>query len=340
MKHVTIKDIARELKISVSSVSRAFNDKHDIKKETRELVLKKAEEMGYIPNTIARKLLRRKSFYIGVVVPDFVNRFFPEVLVGIQDVFLKVGYQVFIMQSNELQQNEIENVKALVENMVDGLLVAICTQTKDFSYYQNLLKKKFPMVFFNRTQDELSASSVTFNDYQWAFLATEHLIRQGCNRPVHLAAPYDTPIARNRKQGFIDALSKHHIPTPEELVVNADYHAEDGEERIENLISSNFEFDGVFAVNDLCAIGAMKALKRNGLAIPEDVAVIGFTKTLLSKYVEPQLSTIEQPTYEMGKTAAELLLKQINADEDQIPKPEKIVLSGQLISRASSVRKN
>ncbi len=337
MKHVTIKDIARELNLSVSSISRAFNDKFDIKKETRELILKKAKEMGYTPNPIARKLSQKRSFNIGVVVPEFENSFFPKTIMGMQDVLLKEGYQVLIMPSNEEPENEIQNVKTLIDNMVDGIILSLCKETKNIDYYKELLDDGVPIVFFNRVNDGLDTSNVTFDDYKWAFIATEHLIRQGCKKPIFLAAPFDLPFAVNRKNGFLDAMKKHNIPDYEKLVFNAGIITEKGEECVDNLLSEDMQFDGVFAVNDLCAIGAMKAIKRNGLSIPGDVAVIGFTKTPLSKYVEPQLSTVEQPSFEMGKIAANLLLKQLQHPDEKLP-PEKILLSGQLIQRASSMK--
>ena len=211
MKHITIKDVAKALNVSVSTVSRAFNDKYDIRKETRDFILEKAKEMGYYPNPIAKKLLSQKSFNIGIVVPEFINPFFPEVIIGIQDVLFKAGYQVLIMQSNESAINELENIKALENNMVDGIILSILHETDNIDYYQNLIDRGFPIVLFNRTTDKLNVSKVIFDDYKWAFFATEHLIYQGYQNIVHFSGPENLEISRQRIKGFNDALKKHKI---------------------------------------------------------------------------------------------------------------------------------
>ena len=174
MNYITIKDVAKKLNVSVSTISRAFNDKYDIKKETKELILTTAKEMGYRPNPMAKKLIQKRSFNIGIVVPEFINGFFPEVIIGAQEIFFKKGYQVLIAQSNECFETELKNVETLENNMVDGLLLSISCETKNTEYYQKLIKSGLPIVLFNRVNKNLNASKVLFNDYKWAFFATEH----------------------------------------------------------------------------------------------------------------------------------------------------------------------
>jgi len=185
MKHITIKDVAKRLNCSVSTISRAFNDKYDIRKETRDRILSTAKEMGYSPNPIAKSLLKQCSNQIGVVVPEFINAFFPEVIIGIQEVFIKKGYQVLIMQSGESHITELENVKTLENNMVDGMIISLSLETKNVDYYKDLIKQGFPLVFFNRVSNELETSKVLIDDYKWAFFATEHLIYQGYKKIFH-----------------------------------------------------------------------------------------------------------------------------------------------------------
>ncbi len=336
MKHVTIKDVAKALNISFSTVSRAFNDKYDIRKETRDMILAKAKEMGYHPNPIAKKLLSQCSYNVGVVVPEFINPFFPEVIIGIQDVLLKKGYQVLIMQSNESYQTELENVKSLENNMVDGIIISITQETKNTDYYLNLIEQGFPLVLFNRVSDELPASKVIFDDYKWAFFATEHLIYQGYKNIIHFSGPLSLALSRNRKKGFVDALRKHRFENPGDKVFEAGLMIEDGERTMNKLIEQNNLPEAILTVNDPTAIGAMKALKKHGYRIPGDVAIVGFTETRTAELLDPPLSSVSQPTFEMGQIAARLLIDQIESKGMFVP--QTIVLNGRLNVRESSMK--
>lgn len=336
MKHITIKDVAKRLNCSVSTISRAFNDKYDIRKETRDLILAKAKEMGYSPNPIAKNLLKQCSNQIGVVVPEFVNSFFPEVIIGIQEVFIKKGYQVLIMQSNESFENELENVKAMENNMVDGLILSLSFETQNVAYYENLIKQGFPIVLFNRVSDKLNTHKVVFDDYKWAFFATEHLIYQGYKKIIHFTTSHSLSFSQNRIKGFVDALKKHKLKMPEGSIVEAGLLISDGEREMEKLIASNNLPDAIFCVNDMCAIGAIKMLKKYGFKIPGDVAVVGFTETRMAELIDPSLTSVAQPTKEIGRTAALLLLDQI--ESKGIFVPQTVTLNGRLNVRESSVK--
>ena len=338
MIHVTIKDVARELGCSVSTVSRAFNDKYDIKKETKELILNKAKEMGYHPNPIAKKLITKKTYNIGVVVPEFVNSFFPEVIIGIQDLLIKEGYQVLIMQSNECYKTEMDNIKTLENNMVDGLLISLSRETKNIEFYSELYKKGMPMVFFNRVSDDIPGSKVIFDDFKWSFFATEHLIKQGYKKIYHLSGYKNLGITRNRIRGFKKALDKHRIPYNSNCIIETGLFIEEGDAVVEKLIRENNLPEAFFCINDPVAIGAMKALKRNKYKIPGDVAIVGFTESRMVEVVDPPLTSVIQPTFEMGRKAAEILLKQISAKE--IEEAETIILEGKLNIRESSMNCN
>lgn len=336
MKHVTIKDVAKALNVSVSTVSRAFNDKYDIRQETKEFILSKAKELGYHPNPIAKKLLSKRSFNIGVVVPEFINPFFPEVIIGIQDVLLKKGYQVLIMQSNESFVNELENVKSLENNMVDGIIISISQETKNTDYFRKMIEKGFPMVFFNRVNDDLPASKVVFDDYKWAFFATEHLIYQGYKKIFHFSGPLSLTLSRNRMHGFTDALKKHRIEIVGDKIFETGFNIEDGEKMMNKLIETNNLPEAIFSVNDPTAIGAMKAIKKNGYRIPADVAMVGFSENNTAELLDPPLSSVSQPTFEMGQIAARLLLEQIEATGMFVP--QTILMNGRLNIRASSMK--
>lgn len=336
MKHVTIKDVARNLNCSVSTISRAFNDKYDIRKETRDLILAKAKEMGYSPNPMAKSLLKQCSNQIGVVVPEFINSFFPEIIIGIQEVFIKKGYQVLIMQSNESYLNEVENVKAMEKNMVDGLILSLSLETQNVDYYKELIKQGFPIVLFNRVSNQLDTHKVVIDDYKWAFFATEHLIYQGYKKIIHFSGPQSLSFSQNRIKGFVDAHKKHKLKIDASSILETGLMISDGERVMEQLINSGNLPDAIFAVNDPTAIGAMKMLKKYGYKIPGDVALVGFTETKLAELIDPPLTTVAQPTKEIGRTAALLLLEQIESKGIFIP--QTVVLNGRLNVRESSVR--
>ncbi len=338
MKHVTIKDVAKRLNCSVSTISRAFNDKYDIRKETREMILVTAKEMGYSPNPIAKSLLKQCSNQIGVVVPEFINPFFPEVIIGIQEVFLKKGYQVLIMQSNESHITELENVKTLENNMVDGMILSLSLETKNVDYYKGLISQGFPLVVFNRISNELETHKVIFDDYKWAFFATEHLIYQGYKKLVHFSGPSVLVLSQKRKNGFLDALRKHKIPIDESSIIETGFLVSDGEREMEKLINNNNLPDAIFAVNDPSAIGAMLSLKKHGYKIPQDVALVGFSETKLAELIDPPLTSVTQPTHEIGRTAAHLLLEQI--ESKGIFVPQTVILNGRLNVRESSMKMN
>lgn len=336
MKHITIKDVAKRLNCSVSTVSRAFNDKYDIRKDTRDLILATAKEMGYSPNPIAKSLLKQCSNQIGIVVPEFINSFFPEVIIGIQEVLLKKGYQVLIMQSGESHQMELENIKTLENNMVDGMIISLSLETKNVDYLKNLVSQGFPLVLFNRVSNELETSKVIIDDYKWAFFATEHLIYQGHKKIFHFAGPGGMMFSQNRRNGFIDAHRKHKLPFSEKNVIETGLMISDGERVMEKLINENNLPEAIFAVNDPTAIGAIKTLKKHGYKIPGDVAIVGFTESKLAELIDPPLTSVAQPTHEIGKTAARLLLEQI--ESKGIFVPQTVVLNGRLNVRESSMK--
>jgi LacI family transcriptional regulator len=337
MRHVTIKDLAKELNVSISTISRAFNDKYDIRKETRELVIETAKKMGYKPNPIAQKLISRRSFNIGVIVPEFINSFFPEVIMGIQKILIQQNYQVIIMSSNENSETERENLMTMENTMVDGIIISLTCETKNIEYLKNMVDAGFPIVMFNRISEELNVPKVVFDDYKWAFFATEHLIESGCRNIVHLSGPQSLSFSKNRIKGFSDAIKKHHLPYSKGSVIETGLFVEDGIRCMQKLIDSQNVPDALFAVNDPTAIGAIKALKRNGYKVPEDVAVVGFSECSFADLIDPPLTSVIQPTYKMGEKVAELIIKQIEGKTTI--DSQTYILSGKLNIRTSSIKK-
>jgi LacI family transcriptional regulator len=336
MIYITIKDIAKKLNISIATVSRAFNDKNDIKIETKNLILKTAKEMGYRPNPMAKKLIQKRSLTIGIVVPEFLHSFFPEVIIGAQEVLFEKGYQVLITQSNENFDTELKNVRTLEDSMVDGIIISQSSETKNIEYYQNLIKSGFPIVFFNRVCNEITSSKVLFNDYKWALFATEHLINQGYKKIYHLKGKEALSLTNDRLKGFLDAHTKHKIKVLPEQIVPTGFDIEDGKRVAQLIIDSGEIPDAIFASNDPSAIGAMQVFKKRGFKIPQDVAFVGFTESRMGAIIDPPLTSVLQPTKAIGHEAARLLIEQIENPNTFAPKT--VVLNGELNIRESSTR--
>ncbi|MGJ8733666.1 MAG: LacI family DNA-binding transcriptional regulator [Cellulophaga sp.] len=334
MKHITIKDVAKKLNVSISTVSRAFNNKYDINEETKQKILKTANELGYKPNPIAKKLSQQRSFTVGIIVPEFSNNFFPEVMLGAQEILLKEGYQALIMQSNHSWEVEKKNVETLVNNMVDGLIISLTSENKNNAYYNDLIKQNIPIVFFNRTVDQIKASKVLFDDYKWAMFATEHLIVQGYKNIIHLEGDKNLTLTKNRLRGFTDAHKKYKLAVGK--IIPCGFKMEDGERVAQEIIDNNEVPRAIFAANDSSAVGAISVFKKNGYSIPKDIAIVGFTESNLAKHTTPTLTSVEQPTNDIGQTAAKLLLEQINTKGLFVP--QTIVLNGRLNIRDSSVK--
>lgn len=334
MKHITIKDVARQLNISVSTVSRAFNDKYDIRKETRAKILRVADEMGYRPNPIARKLIQQKTLNVGVVVPEFINSYFPEVIIGIQEVLLDRGYQILVMQSNECYTTELKNIKTLEDSMVDGIIISLSSEVHNNDYYIRMIEKGYPIVFFNRVDEDIPASQVIFDDYKWAYFATEHLIKQGYRKIYHFSGYQHLSLSCNRIRGYRKAMDKFSVPYTDDYIIETGFFIEEGQKVMEKLLAEGNIPDAIFATNDPTAIGAMKAIKKAGMKIPDDIALVGFSESKMAEVVDPPLTSVSQPTFEIGRTAAELLLRQIEADGFATSKT--VVLNGKLNVRGSS----
>ena len=336
---ITIKDLARELNISTSTVSRALADKWDVNPETRKAVLELAEKMNYHPNPISLSLKQNQTMSIGVIVPEFINSFFAEVIMGIQSVMNPKGYHILISQSNESADIEFTNLKAMEEKMVDGIIISVTQDTRATEYFKTLREKNLPIVFFNRIAPEVSAYNVIIDDYKWAFTAVEHLIKEGYKRIAHLAGPENLFLSKERKRGYIDALKKYGYPIEEELIIPAGILMESGITAAYSILEMPNKPDAIFAVNDPAAIGAMKTLQKKGMVIPHDIAFVGFSESQKALIIEPNLTSVEQPTFEMGKVTAELLLEQIKNNSDETRPLKTIILDAKLNIRESSIKK-
>lgn len=312
MKHVTIKDIANHLTLSVSTVSRALTDDKNIRRETKEKVLAAAKALGYRPNPVATNLKYGRTNTVGVIVPEMVTPFASQVIEGIQKVLYAKGLKVIIAQSDENPQREKENLQLMESFMVDGIIICLCHHAENRALYTRLQEEGIPMVFFDRIPEDKDASKVVVDDYAKSFFMMEHLIRSGRRRIAHLQAPSYIYNSVERFRGYKDALSKFRISYDDSLVIKTGMTIDDGRRAAEQLICANTSFDALFAFTDTLAIGAMNYLREQGISVPEEVAVASFSGTILSTIVYPQLTTVEQPLEEMGEAAARLMLEKIN----------------------------
>ncbi|MDX8337963.1 LacI family DNA-binding transcriptional regulator [Draconibacterium sp. IB214405] len=332
---ITIKDLARELNISASTVSRALKDHPDISKETKRAVQELAKKLNYQPNAVALSLKQRRSNTIGVIIPEIVHYFFSSVISGIEDVAYDAGFNVIICQSNERYEREVANAKTLLASRVDGVLVSISKETFDYKHLNNFQNNEVPMVFYDRIVPDIAADQVIIDDFDAAYRATRHLIDSGRTRIAHLGGPMALLIGQNRKNGYLKALSEAGIPADDDLILEADSF-EKARMAIMKLINQKITFDGVFATNDLTAIGAMQTIQKKGYKIPDEIAVVGFSDGRFSGITDPTLTSVDQHGYEMGTLATRMLLKRILSEDDEYPAETK-VLNANLIVRGSSI---
>jgi LacI family transcriptional regulator len=340
---VTIKDIARELGISPSTVSRALKDHPDISSETKKAVHALADKLNYQPNIVALSLRQKKTNTIGVIIPELVHFFFSTVISGIEDVAYQAGYSVILAQSNESYDREKTDIKALFNSRVDGMLISLSRETKNFDHIESIISKGVPVVFYDRMYNNPNTSKVIVDDYIGAKEAVEHLIEQGYKRIAHLEGAPGLLITEDRKRGYLDALKEHKMEVTDAMIQECPAGSqEDGKKTTKKLLSMANPPDAIFAHSDPIAMGAMMAIKEKGLRIPEDVGLVGFSNWSYGSLIDPALTTVDQPGFEMGQEAARLLIRQIEVgDKDQAePQPETKILKTKLVIRESSLRKS
>jgi DNA-binding LacI/PurR family transcriptional regulator len=334
--NVTIKDIARILGISPSTVSRALKDHPDISKATKDQVNKLAQEMKYKPNPIALSLRNRKSNVIGVVIPEIVHYFFSSVISGIEKVANEHGYSVIVSQSGEKYEKEVEVCNTFLHSIIDGLLISVSKETNTYEHLQKLDEEGIPVVFFDRMIEEFEADRVLINDFDGAFQATQHLIVEGRRRIVHFAGPKNRLISQNRLKGYLEAHRKNGVVIDESLVIPCDS-LEQAMVETQKLIDTGFKFDSIFTVNDFTAAGAIKTLLKNGIDVPNNISVIGFGNDYVAEIIDPSLTTVSQPGFTMGEKAMEMLISRINSEKSQPYITE--VLPTKLITRNSTKKR-
>ncbi len=333
----TIIDIARSTGVSNSTVSRALHGHADISPETRNAVLEMAALLDYQPNQLAYNLVKSRTNTIGMIVPEFTNSFFPNIIIGAHELLTEAGYNLTIMQSNESYPIEVSNTKAMLANRIDGLLISLTQETNNYDHLKVFEKRGIPLVLFNRVCDYVSAPKVVVNDFEGSFLAVEHLILNGYERIAHLGGPLNLLVSRERLRGYRAAMEKYGKSVEENMVIQGMFSQQKARIYGKYLLDLENRPDAIFAVNDSSAIEIMLMALEKGIRIPDELGVVGFSDNPESAYIGPGLTTIRQPTNAIGKTSAQWVLQLIDSEEEMILPNEK-VLKTELVVRGSSRR--
>lgn len=337
-KEVTIYDIAKLLNLSPATVSRALNDHPAINSNTKDIITAKAKEMGYRSNAFASNLRRQRTKTIGVIVPRLNSNFVSCVLAGMEKIANELGYNLIISQSLESVKKEKANAKTMYDSRVDGLLVSLAYDTEDIEHLDVFIKKGIPLLFFDRVSTHKKCTSIVIDNVKAGYDATSHLIEQGCKRIVHITGNLKRNVYADRLKGFKLALMDHGIAYEDSLLVITDMSREAGLEATQRLLASDTPPDGIFATNDLCAVGCIGAIKQAGLGVPHDIAVVGFNNDPVSQVIDPNLTTVHYPGEEMGEIAAQSLINHLNGLMN-IQTTNTIILHSELIVRESSLKR-
>lgn len=336
-KEVTIYDIARELDLASSTISRALKNDPKVKLKTRNKVHQMAQKMGYQTNPFARSLRNKRSFLIGIIIPRLTNHFVSSAISGIEDMLSVKGYNIIIGQTYGQPDKEISALKMLMDNRVDGLLVSLADQTKSPDHIDLSTKNKIPLIFFDHVPDATDNSVIIIDHMQAAYMATRHLIETGCKKIAHVTTGVSHGIYADKYAGYKKALSESDKKLKEELLIFNDLSSiESGRQVAEHLLKMSKPPDGLFFENDHSAAGCIAGLKKAGRNIPDDIAIVGFNDEPVATLIDPNLSSIAYSGYEIGRVAAQNILLQI--ENPEMPKISKTVLPARLIVRESSMR--
>ncbi len=328
---VTIKDIAREAGVSVTTVSRVINNKPDVSDKTKEKVLKIIDEFNYNPNSVARGLVMQKTHTIGLIIPDISNPFFPDIAKAIEDKAQKLGYSVILFNTDNHLEREKKGVDLFKSKQVDGLVVSLSLGNEDI--LKDLKKRNYPVVQIDRAVLNHLYPLISIDNKKSAYEIVQFLIKKGHKKIAHITGDLNTTTARDRLAGYKKALHDFDIEIDEELIIEGDYSKKAGLEGAEKLLKLKNPPTAVFAANDLTAAGVYNAVFAEGLNIPEDIAVAGHDDIDLASLLRPALTTMSQPKYSIGERAVTVLMKMINSDREL--KIDDQILSTNLIIRES-----
>jgi DNA-binding LacI/PurR family transcriptional regulator len=336
-KHrVTIKDLAKALNISTSTVSRALRDHPEINADTRKAVLELAAAMDYQPNLVSLSLLNQKTNTIGVIVPKMGYHFFSHALDGIESILAPKGYTVMVCQTNERYEKEVDTVNNLAAGRVDGFLISVSGKTSQYGHLDTAKRRGLPVVLFDRTFEGYQSSQVIIDNYKAAKAAVQHLIDIGCRKIAYLGGPETLALSNTRLKGYLDILQEYQLLVDPARIRHCDVSWEGAVAAARTLLEHPERPDAIFAMSDRFAFAVMAVCKQKGFQIPEDVAVIGFNNDAVGELTTPSLSTISQNSFNMGEVAARLLLRELESKEPF--QPETIILPTELVIRESTMK--
>ncbi|ARS36454.1 LacI family DNA-binding transcriptional regulator [Pontibacter actiniarum] len=336
-KEVTIYDIAKELSISPTTVSRGLNNHPAVNKNTKQKIIDVASQMGYRSNTFASKLRKQRTNTIGVIVPRLDSNFQSCVMAGMEKVANEAGYNLIISQSLETVQKEIANARTMFDNRVDGLLVSIAYDTENIDHFEPFFSKGIPVLFYDRVPEHKKCTSIVIDNIQAAYKATAHLVEQGCSNIVHISGNLKVNVYKDRLKGFKYALMDSDLPFSESSVITTNLNEEAGIQAAKQILQMNPRPDGIFVANDNCAVSCVKTLKQAGVRIPEDIAVVGFNNDPITRVIEPNLTSVDYPGNEMGEVAVRSLINYLDGMSD-VSLTNTITLRSELVVRESTTR--
>jgi LacI family transcriptional regulator len=338
-KTVTIHDLAKELNVSASTISRGLKGHYSISQKTIKKIKKLAKKRGYRPNQLAASLRKKQTTNIGILVP-WVNRpFISSLISGAEKTAREKGHNIIISQSHDSYENEVNNVKALYDSQVCALVVSLAMETKSYDHFGLFFKNDIPVIFVDRVPTDMDVYKVVIDNYTAAFNATKHLIEQGCKRIAHLGGATHQNIYRERTRGYVEALKQHHLPVDEQLLLKGNILSlEEGTRLAEHLLSLPNPPDGIFSANDTAAVCTIQYAKSIGIKIPEQLAVIGFNDDPVCQIVEPKLSSVVHPALKMGEITMEKILELTIENDFENGNGQPTILSTELVLRDSSLR--
>lgn len=335
-KHISLKDLANELGVSISTVSRALKNHPDISKELTQKIKKLANLRNYTPNPLAMGLLKQQTKMIGVIVPDLVTHFYSSIISGIEEVAKQHGYYIVIASSNESVEKEIESIENLLKSRVEGFIICLSQETNNLDHFKKLISNEIPLVFFDRICESMEVPSVIADGVDAAKKIVHHFYENGCKKIAYISGPEQLNISKNRKDGYLQGLEECGLKFDPRLLVECNLSAEDATRATQQLLNNTELPDAIFGINDTIVFAAMREIKKQGLKIPDDIALVGFTDEFHSTIVEPTLTSIIHPTLKMGKEAAKLFFQLIEKGSNF---KQQIVLETELVVRESSVNK-
>ena len=339
-KTVTIHDLAREMNVSASTISRALKGHPSISKKTIRMVEQMAKARGYRPNRLAASLRNQQTTNIGMIVPWINRPFISDLISGAEKAAREKGFNVIISQSHDSFENEKDNTRAMLDSQVCGLIVSLAMETKTYDHFTPFIENGTPLVFVDRVPDSLDCHKVVIDNFKAGFQATQHLIDQGCRRIAHLGGAIHHNVYRDRLRGYLEALKQHQLPVDESLILKGNVLSSDeGINLARQLLQLPHPPDGIFSANDSAAVSAIQYAKSIGVKIPDQLAIIGFNDDPVCLIIEPALSSVVHPALEMGKNTVQRALKLIDENGKLAIGANYFTMETELVLRASSLRR-